>query len=220
MKKTVLFFLLLLILGIGNNTYAQVGINTDGSNPHPSAGLDVSFPDKGFLPPRVNVVEDINDPAPGLIAYETSTNQLKYFNGTEWVGMPYGTQQLVFTEEITSSEILGIHFFPKQMAPSPGVGNQYLVLGVKASYSIGSIPYTGTGCLGLSLYQGNSASGLFDEPEPEVILRGNNSASVQFVGKGGLVSSNSPLMLWEPGASYTNGNGTLKVTVVCIIVPE
>ena len=51
MKKVGIILTLFLISGI--SIFAQVGINADNSMPDPSAGLDVNFTNKGFLPPRV-----------------------------------------------------------------------------------------------------------------------------------------------------------------------
>lgn len=55
-------------------TTAQVAINADNSQPHVSAGLDVKFPDRGFLPPRVTHAEllAIPSPADGLMAFCTN----------------------------------------------------------------------------------------------------------------------------------------------------
>ena len=66
------FFIALLLL-IGSTLFAQVGINAGNSNPHPSAGLDVKFNNKGLLPPRMSKVElnAIADPADGLLVYCT-----------------------------------------------------------------------------------------------------------------------------------------------------
>ena len=54
----------------------NVGISENGLSPHPSAGLDVNFDDKGFLPPRValNSSTDqttISNPANGLVVFNT-----------------------------------------------------------------------------------------------------------------------------------------------------
>ena len=99
--------LLLLFLCLSTGTFAQVGINTDGSQPDPSAGLDVKFTNKGFLPPRValtasNVAAPVASPATGLLIYNTatagtSTNTVVpgyyYWDGTKWASllMPAGT---------------------------------------------------------------------------------------------------------------------------------
>ncbi len=69
MKKT--FFIIALYLLFTSALFAQLGINTDGSQPVPSAGLDVKFTDKGLLPPRMARanMEAIPNPANGLIIY-------------------------------------------------------------------------------------------------------------------------------------------------------
>lgn len=61
------------------NIFAQnVGISASGAPPDNSAGLDVNFTDRGFLPPRValtaaNAAGPITSPATGLIVYNTAT---------------------------------------------------------------------------------------------------------------------------------------------------
>lgn len=86
---------------------AQVGINTDNSQPDPSAMLEVKSSTKGFLPPRValisiNSTNPIATPAVGLLVYNTANagtppnNVVQgyyYWNGTRWVSVapPQGT---------------------------------------------------------------------------------------------------------------------------------
>src|ERR1039457_901534 len=79
--------------------FAQVGINADNSTPDLSAGLDVSFTNKGFLPPRValtaiNSALPVTAPATGLLIYNTAVagtppNNVMpgYYcwNGTKWI---------------------------------------------------------------------------------------------------------------------------------------
>jgi len=59
---------------------AQVGINSGGQTPNPSAGLDVNFQDKGFLPPRMTTAERdaIDSPADGLMIFNTNTNCVNF----------------------------------------------------------------------------------------------------------------------------------------------
>jgi hypothetical protein len=78
--------------------FAQVGINTDNLPPDPSAGLDVKFTDKGFLPPRVElqapyVAAPVVSPAVGLLVYNTVfagtppddvVPGYYYWNGNRW----------------------------------------------------------------------------------------------------------------------------------------
>ncbi len=90
MKKPVLSLIFLaFMLLIGENLAAQVGINNDGSQPDPSAGLDVKFQNKGFLPPRMTTLQRnaIASPASGLLIYNTDCIDVQYFNGTAWVPM-------------------------------------------------------------------------------------------------------------------------------------
>lgn len=61
-----------------STSYAQIAINTTGANPDASAGLDVSFTNKGVLIPRValtatNVPSPVTSPADGLLVYNTAT---------------------------------------------------------------------------------------------------------------------------------------------------
>ena len=67
MKK--LSFFIALVLLFSRTMVAQVGINNDNSTPDASAGLDVNFNNKGFLPPRMTQVQRnaIASPAEGLI---------------------------------------------------------------------------------------------------------------------------------------------------------
>jgi len=67
--------------------YAQgIGINETGAAPDPSAILDASSIDKGFLFPRMTTVErnNISSPALGLQVFDTNTNSIWFFNGSQW----------------------------------------------------------------------------------------------------------------------------------------
>ena len=99
MKKTLLYIFLLLLFT--HSLLAQVGINPANNPPEASAGLDVSFTDKGFLPPRValtaiNAALPVSAPAAGLLVYNTATAGVSpnnvvpgyyYWNGTKWVAV-------------------------------------------------------------------------------------------------------------------------------------
>src|SRR4051812_24624329 len=92
----ILLALLACILNVRNG-HAQtgVGINGTGAPPDPSAGLDVDYPDKGILIPRVNLVvtslsSPITNPVTGLMVYNKATvNDVApgfyYWNGSLWV---------------------------------------------------------------------------------------------------------------------------------------
>lgn len=64
----------------------QAALNDDGSDPNPSAILDVKSTEKGFLPPRLTTVQRdaISDPAEGLVIYNYDHKALEMFNGSVW----------------------------------------------------------------------------------------------------------------------------------------
>jgi hypothetical protein len=79
---------------IGNTSYVdrftvtnlgQVGIGT--STPAASAILDVTSTTQGVLFPRMTTTQKlaIGSPAAGLQVYDTTLNQMSYFNGSSWV---------------------------------------------------------------------------------------------------------------------------------------
>jgi hypothetical protein len=89
MKK--IYFILFLILIQSSFLFAQVAINANGEAPHQSAGLDISYPDKGLLIPRMNFTQrnGIQNPAEGLIIYCTDCNTdgggvLCIYEGSGW----------------------------------------------------------------------------------------------------------------------------------------
>ncbi len=69
---------------IWNNEF-HVGVNTD--QPDSSAVMHLVSENKGFLPPRMTETmrDAINDPAEGLIIFNTTDSTLDYFNGTCWL---------------------------------------------------------------------------------------------------------------------------------------
>lgn len=87
MKKITITLLLFLVSLV---SFAQVGVGT--TNPESSAALDVSSTTKGLLLPRMTTVEmnAIVSPANGLHVYDTTTKQVKYFNGSIWVASAMG----------------------------------------------------------------------------------------------------------------------------------
>ena len=80
-------YLIVLILMMCYATIAQnIAINNNGTQADPSAILDISSNDKGFLPPRMNTTQrnNIITPVTGLIIYNTDLDCLQSFDGTDW----------------------------------------------------------------------------------------------------------------------------------------
>lgn len=60
-----------------------VGVATE--TPAASAQLDIESTTRGFLPPRMTTVQKLAIAATaGLLVYDTTLNQMSYFNGTAW----------------------------------------------------------------------------------------------------------------------------------------
>lgn len=80
----------------------NIGINSTGATPDNSAGLDISFSNKGILIPRVALIatnkgEPINSPATSLLVYNTATvNDVTpgYYYNTGTPAVPFWTKLL------------------------------------------------------------------------------------------------------------------------------
>lgn len=83
------FCLSVLVFGLfASISFAQVGIGTN--TPDPSAQLDVSSTERGFLPPRMTTAQRnlIASPATGLLIFQTdNTAGYFFYDGTAWVGL-------------------------------------------------------------------------------------------------------------------------------------
>jgi hypothetical protein len=55
----------------------------------PSAKLQIESTTQGFLPPRMTTTQKnaISSPATGLVVYDTTLNQISYYNGTTWTNI-------------------------------------------------------------------------------------------------------------------------------------
>ena len=95
---------------------AQVGIGTN--TPAPSAQLDVTSTEKGFLPPRMTSAQRdlIATPATGLLIFQTDNTAGYYFyDGTAWVGL--GTNTTNNTTNTNST--IGMTMYEIQQSNAP-----------------------------------------------------------------------------------------------------
>ncbi|MEZ5083991.1 MAG: hypothetical protein R2750_11165 [Bacteroidales bacterium] len=83
MKKQI-FTLLITLFSLG--AFAQVSINTDGSDPDASAMIDVKSTSTGMLIPRMTAAERdlIASPATGLLVFVTDDANFYFYNGSAW----------------------------------------------------------------------------------------------------------------------------------------
>ncbi len=88
MKKRSIYLMMTLLCGLLLNTgiFAQnVAINSDGSDPDPSAMLDIQSENMGLLIPRITEANRPADPATGLLIYQTDgDNGFYYYDGRQW----------------------------------------------------------------------------------------------------------------------------------------
>jgi len=69
----------------GSQPPVGYAVKENGSDPDPSAMLDISATHKGVLIPRLtNAQRDSILPTNGLIIYNTSSNNIEFFNGSSW----------------------------------------------------------------------------------------------------------------------------------------
>jgi uncharacterized protein (TIGR02145 family) len=89
MKPILLFYMAFAMLVMFfNPVFGQVGIGTD--SPDPSSVLDLHSTTDGFLLPRMTTAQRdaINDPAEGLLIFNTETGQLNYYN-EGWISIAF-----------------------------------------------------------------------------------------------------------------------------------
>lgn len=77
----------LILLVMFSKAFGQDNMGVGTSSPEPSAVLDLSASDKGFLVPRMTTQQRtlIFQPASGLMVYDTDFSQFWYYNGSQWV---------------------------------------------------------------------------------------------------------------------------------------
>lgn len=87
MTRARILFVFLIFTMTTMLTAQNVGINDNGAQPDASAMLDIQSNDKGILIPRMSTIARnmINNPAQGLLVYDTTTDGFWFFDGNEWI---------------------------------------------------------------------------------------------------------------------------------------
>jgi len=122
--KRILFLItanIIAIVALRAQT-GNAGLGT--TTPHPSAKFDIVSDSSGFLCPRMTAVQRmaINNPAAGLLVYDTDAQSHWYFNGTAWQNLVPAPieipSQLVFSflsqsgTAATGEVVLGSYVLP------------------------------------------------------------------------------------------------------------
>jgi hypothetical protein len=142
--KSTLFLVIVYLSAF--TSIAQTGIGT--TTPDPSAKLDVSSTNKGFLPPRVTLasssdITTIPNPVTALLVYNTGNNVnlsagYYYWNGTAWTKIGNSGSILasntVTISATTTAPTTGTRTIDKTFAVDNGATKKiYLQLGYEGS---------------------------------------------------------------------------------------
>ncbi|MEZ4722258.1 MAG: phage tail protein [Flavobacteriales bacterium] len=89
--------MLFLFVSAKSSLAQNMGINASGARPDSSAMLDVSDTTRGFLMPRMTTIQmdNIANPAEGLIIYNTTDSAYYYFNGNNWSNAAFASRSIV-----------------------------------------------------------------------------------------------------------------------------
>lgn len=115
-------------------SYAQVGIGT--ATPASSTQQDVSSSEKGFLPPRMTTLQRnaITSPVAGLVIYNTTTNELEFYNGEHWTSSTQIAAGVTPLKKLYGSNGLDYIY---DIRPTPDGG--FVTAGIAANNTSGSI---------------------------------------------------------------------------------
>lgn len=94
MKKTLTPLLVAFFTIVCNICFAQVAVNTTGSQPDASSQLDVSSSSKGILIPRMKTSERnaISAPALGLMVFDTDKGTFMFYDGSKWKALAFADE--------------------------------------------------------------------------------------------------------------------------------
>ncbi len=107
--QSIPFFLLIFcfltnINAQHNNSELPTSIDANGAAPDASAMLDIQATDKGILIPRVANTSAISNPAEGLMVYDNSDDDFKFYDGAKWQSM--GLKHISFPD--ISNTFMGV----------------------------------------------------------------------------------------------------------------
>ena len=215
MKITTIFFVLLQLLAV--TLTAQVGITADGSEPDPSAMLDVKSTSKGFLPPRMTSLEmnDILMPSAGLLVYNTTVKALYWYDGSTWQRVNefnYVENDPVFNDHPASSvSTNNIDNWDQAYAHRliSASATQPLSLNLENNHLTGSIPKSGTIQSG---YLSATDWNIFNSKQDALYFGDVTSTDLTITGGNNAVYGNGLNLTIKKGNLTETGSSVLTIT--------
>ncbi len=199
--KTIKFTIITFFLIAGTSLIAQnygVAINTDGSQAHNSAMLDIKSSTGGFLAPRMTLSDrnGISGPATGLLIYQTdNTPGFYYYDGSIWQKVVGGFDG---DWSISGNDMYNLN--------SGNVGIGTPTPGEKLEVA-GRIWQTG---LGASVMIGENAGATDNLSDNANIFIGNNAAQSNSNGENNIAIGGNALLANTTGSkNIAIGNATL-----------
>lgn len=187
MKRIILIAFVLAFWSV--LAQGQVAINTDGSEPHSAAMLDIKSTEKGILIPRMTSAERnaIGISTSGLLVYDLDTESFWYFNNTlsQWLEIGNGSSESL--NDLSDVTNVGSKLFMGTDAGLNNIGAYNTGIGYEAMKSNTSGIYNTA--LGYKTLNANN-------------LGGGNSA----FGHGGLMANTSGDYNVAMGSSSLNSN--------------
>ncbi len=232
MTKAVFLFSAILLL-VTQILSAQVAISTDGSDPDPSAMLDVRSTDKGFLPPRMTDEERdaIPNPASGLIIFNTSVLTWQGWNSVSWINFDGSScvpaapgaisGNTVFLPN-AAGEVYSISAVPNATSydwtlPSDAVitaGQGTTSITVTFGIEVGNVSVRSLSGCGNSIFTDLAVSCV---PPAPVFLSGNTEVDCYATGEVYTISAVPGATYYEwtvpSDATIVSGQGTTSITV-------
>jgi len=212
MRKTSLYLSLVIAAGVLliQMAFAQgVGINNTGASPDPSAGLDVDFTNKGFLPPRMTTSQRnvINSPAQGLHIFNLDTDCIEvYFSSGGWLPVRCGCSSF---PDATFTNSAGAANFPVNFSANTidSSSTYHWSFGQGApntsSNSTESVTWTSVGTYPVSLTVTGSDNCSATSTQNVTIISCSSFPDATFTGGNGFTNSPIAFIANGSGLGYT-----------------
>jgi len=205
--------------GTGNTTIGGTLV-IGATTPDPSAQLDVSATNKGFLPPRMTASQRNNIPSPaaGLMVYQTDGNAgLYYYNGTAWIYIINSTTNVVSvvnggtgTTTSTGTGSVVLNTSPTLITPALGTPSSATLTNASGLPIASGVSGLGTGVASFlaTPTSSNLASAISDETGSGALVFGTSpTLTTPTLG----VASGTSLALTGTTVSNSTSTGALTV---------